>query len=144
MAASALRTQHGATSAARHRTSGDQGFAAEAKTGVTAGDLLDKDLSDCLQRAMTRLGIPVKAVAIEWDVNHAYVSRILANVDPLPDYRIQQLPKALRVAVLEEWAVEEGVVTGRRAALLKAIEGLQALATDDRLDVPVRMAKVDL
>ena len=70
------------------------------------------DLSAYLLRAMTRLGVQVKEVAFAWGVGHSYVSRVLSGQDPLPDHRVQQLPPALRVAILEEWARDEGLTIG--------------------------------
>jgi hypothetical protein len=123
------------SSAGCHCTTGDP----HPKPEVTR-----RDLSVYLERARLRLGVQVKEIAFFWNCDHGYVSRVLSNKDPLPDHRIAQLPDALRLAVLEEWAADEGLLTGRKAALLKAVEGIAALATDDRLDVSVRMAKADL
>lgn len=118
----------------RPRTSRDVG---------TPADVTRCDLSTYLERARLRLGVQVKEIAYWWQCDHAYVSRVLANKDPLPDYRLADLPDPLRVATLEEWAAAEGVLTGRRAAVAKSLEALAVLA-EDPLNVPLRMAKAAL
>jgi len=104
-----------------------------------------RDLSTYLARAMTRLGVQVKEVALTWGTDHGYVSRILANKDPLPDHRLAQLDAALRRATLEEWAADEGMVVGRKADIGRALESLARLAVeDDRLPQRAeRMAKME-
>jgi hypothetical protein len=91
-----------------------------------------RDLSAYLLRAMTRLGIQVKELAYAWQCGHGYVSRVLSDQDPLPDHRIAQLDDRLRIATLEEWAADEGILTGRKADLLQAAEALVHLAEDPR------------
>jgi hypothetical protein len=131
----AARAHVTATSSVSPHTSRD----GRSESGVTR-----RDLSCYLQRAMTRLGIQVKEIAFYWSTDHGYVSRVLSNKDPLPDHRLAQLPDELQCAVLEEWAKDLGVVTGRRADLARALESLARLADVDRLDVPIRMAKAAL
>lgn len=128
------RAQATATSAVPLHTSRD----ARSESGVTR-----RDLSEYLQRAMTRLGVQVKEIAYHWQTDHGYVSRVLSNKDPLPDHRLAQLPEDLQRAVLEEWAADLGVITGRKADLTRALESLARLAADP-LDVPTRMLKAKL
>lgn len=112
------------------RTVGDPAPSGE----VTRGDLpivppvAPCDLSTYLDRARTRLGIQVKEIAFHWKTDHAYVSRILSNRDPMPEHRLMELPEGLRRAVIEEWAADEGLTTGRRADLAKALEAIARLA----------------
>lgn len=120
------------SAAAAHHTSRD----VRSETEVTAGDL-----STYLRRALQRTGTQIKAVAFYWGTDHGYVSRVLNNHDPLPDHRLAQLPEELQRAVLEEWALDLGVTVGRKADLSRALEALVRLASDDPLQVPMRMAK---
>lgn len=129
------RPNHTASAAAAHYTSRDARSEPE-------GTGRDRDLSTYLQRAMQRTGTQVKAVAFHWGTDHGYVSRVLSNHDPLPDHRLAQLPEVLQRAVLEEWALDLGVTVGRKADLARALEALVRLASDDPLQVPMRMAKM--
>jgi hypothetical protein len=106
-------------------------------------EVTHRDLSTHLVRAMQRLGVQVKEIAFYWGTDHGYVSRVLANRDPLPDHRIEQLPRELRCALLEEWAGDLGLTVGRKADIGRALESLARLC-DERLDVPMRMAKASL
>lgn len=128
------RQQATATSAIPLHTSRD----ARSESEVTR-----RDLSCYLQRAMTRLGIQVKEIAFHWQTDHGYVSRVLSNKDPLPDHRVAQLPEELQRAILDEWAADLGVITGRRADLARALDSIARLAADP-LDVPTRMLKAKL
>lgn len=103
-----------------------------------------RDLSTCLDRARVRLGVQKKEFCYWWDCDHGYVSRVLANLDPLPDHRFTELPDELQRATVEEWARDLGVTVGRKADLTKALQALARLAEDDPLHVPVRMAKASL
>lgn len=131
----AQRMAHG--SAAPDTSRDDAAHAAERS--VTR-----RDLSTYLDRARVRLGVQKKELAYWWACDHGYVSRVLANLDPLPDYRLSQLPDELQRATLEEWARDLGVTVGRKADLTQALQALARLADDDPLNVPVRMAKCEL
>jgi transcriptional regulator with XRE-family HTH domain len=95
------------------------------------GRVTRRDLSTHLESARTRLGISVKEIAHLWGVSHSYVSRILANVDPLPDHRLAELPDELQRAVCAAWAADLGMITGRKADLARALEALVRLVSDD-------------
>jgi hypothetical protein len=120
-----------------------------SRDGTGEPSVTPRDLSDYLDAARIRLGIQVKEIAFWWGCDHGYVSRVLGGKEKLTDERFAQLrqneeSRRLYVATLEEACADEHVLTGRKAALLRTIEGLYALASDDRLGVPVRMAKVSL
>lgn len=89
------------------------------------------DLSTYLERARVRLGVQVKEIAFWWKTDHGYVSRVLANVVPMPDHRLAELPKDLQRATLEEWARDLDVTVGRKADLTRALEALVRLAADE-------------
>lgn len=103
------------------------------------------DLSEYLRRAMLRLGVQAKELEYHWRVSKAYVSRVLSNQDPLADYRVAQLPVELQAAMHEEWAKDLGVIVGRKAALIGALESLAMLVRDERLPSPAgKSVKADL
>lgn len=93
------------------------------------------DLSDYLKRAMQRTGATPKDLQFWWGgVNHAYVSRVLSNQDPLTDRRFAELPVWLQFATFKEWARDRGITVGRKADLQKAIEAIAKLAAEDTHD----------
>lgn len=116
----------------------------ETRDATSESQVTRGDLSTYLDRARVRLGVQKKEIAYWWACDHGYVSRVLANLDPLPDHRFTELPEALQRATLEEWALDLGVTVGRKADLTKALQALARLADEDPLRVPLRMAKVEL
>lgn len=84
-----------------------------------------------LQRARMKLGVSNKELAFYWSVDHGFASMLLNNLKPLPAHRITQLQKPLRIAVLEEWAFDEGVPIGKEAALAQALVAIAHLAPDE-------------
>ncbi len=114
------------------------------RDGAVRSTITRRDLSDCLQRALTRLGLQAKELAFYWSCNHAYVSRVLSNQDPLSDARLAQLPEDVQRATLEEWASDLGVTVGRKAELGKALSALAALADVELPAKAERMAKAEL